>query len=107
MSSNTFSNVIAVAFLVLWVLAIVGMIIHMVRNKYGPTETVKAEVVDKYIEEKFSKYSGTGKHENYVIVFSAQGKKMSFYVSEFSYGGYQLNERGMLTYRGDQLIDFK
>ena len=107
MSSNTFSNVIAVAFLGLWVLAIVGFFMRMVRNKYGPTKTVNAIVVEKYVEEKFSKYSGTGKRENYVIVFSAQGKKMSFYVSEFSYGGYQLNERGMLTYRGDQLIDFK
>jgi len=107
LSSNTFSTVIAVAFLGLWVLAIVGVIIRMVRNKYGPTKTVKAVVVEKYVEEKFSKYSGTGKRENYVIVFSVQGKTLSFYVSEFSYGGYRLNESGMLTYRGDQLIDFK
>lgn len=107
MSSNIFSNVIAVAFLGLWVLVIVGIFMRMVRNKYGPTKTVKAVVIEKYIEERFSKYSGNGKSERYVIVFSAQGKTLSFYVSEFSYGGYQLNESGILTYKGDQILDFK
>jgi len=107
MSGNTFSSVIAVVFLGLWVLAIIGMIMRMARNKYGPAKTVRAVIVEKYIEERFSKYSGTGKSERYVIVFSAQGKTLSFYVTEFSYHGYERNESGMLTYKGDQLIDFK
>ena len=101
------NRMIAAVFLGLWILMIVGMIVRIVKNKYGPTKTVKAVVIEKYIKERFSIYSGNGKRENYVIVFSAQGETLSFYVSEFSYGGYEINEKGMLTYKGDQLIGFK
>jgi len=55
----------------------------------------------------FAKYSGNGKREKYVIVFSVGGKKKSFYVSEFSYGGYRINEKGVLKYKGDKIVDFK
>lgn len=47
-----------------------------------------------------------GKHIRYVIVFEAEGKTLSFYVSEFSFGGYRKGERGKLTYQGGRLIDF-
>ena len=57
--------------------------------------------------KNFSKYSGTGKHEKYVVVFSVDGKKKSFYVSQFSYNGYRVNEKGTLKYKGDKLIEFK
>ena len=49
----------------------------------------------------------TGKSEKHVIVFSVGGKKKSFYVSQFSYNGYRVNERGTLKYKGDKLIEFK
>ena len=76
------------------------------RNKFTPVKTVKAVVVDKHKTEAFSKYAGSGKREKYIIVFSAEGKKRSFYVSGFSYGGYKLKETGTLTYKGDKIIDF-
>jgi hypothetical protein len=41
-----------------------------------------------------------------VVTFSAEGKRLSFYVSAFSYAGYTINESGMLTYKGDRLIGF-
>ena len=72
----------------------------------APAKTVPATVVDKYREVVFSKYSGDGKGERFVIVFSAQGRKLSFPVSEFSYGGYAVNETGTLTYRGNRIIAF-
>lgn len=87
---------------VVWVLAI----LHIIINKHAPTKTVKATVIDKQIIETFSKYSGNGKQEKYVVVFSAEGKKKSFYVSQFSYGGYRINEKGTLKYKGDRLISF-
>ena len=78
-----------------------------VKNRCAPIKTVKAVVVDKNKVETFSKYSGNGKSEKYVIVFSVNGKKKSFYVSQFSYNGYRINEKGTLKYKGDKLIDFK
>ena len=65
------------------------------------------EVSRQSISKWETKYSGNGKSEKYVIVFSVGGKKKSFYVSQFSYNGYRINEKGTLKYKGDKLIDFK
>lgn len=91
----------------LWLWAMARLLIKGIKSKHLPVKTVQAIVVDKQIIEAFSKYSGNGKHEKYVIVFSVNGKKKSFYVSQFSYGGYHVNEKGTLTYKGDKLIEFK
>ena len=77
------------------------------QDRYAPIKTVQAVVIDKNKVETFSKYSGNGKSEKYVIVFSVEGKKKSFYVSQFSYNGYRVNEKGTLKYKGDKLIEFK
>ena len=107
MANNVLSNAIAVLFLGLWVAAIVGIFMKMVKNKHAPARTVEAVVVDKNVVEIFSVYSGNGKREKYEVVFSINGKKKTFYVSEFSYDGYGVGEKGMLTYKGDSLIGFK
>lgn len=75
-------------------------------HKLAPVKTVKAKVVDKNRIEHFSKYSVTGKSYRYAIVFESEGKKLSFYVSEFSYGGYRKGEIGTLQYQGSRIIDF-
>ena len=90
----------------LWLLAMTRVLIKAIRTKHAPIKSAKAVVVDKHIVKTFSKYAGNGKHEKYVIVFSVDGKKKSFYVSQFSYGGYRINEKGTLKYKGDKLIEF-
>ena len=107
MPENISNIVIASLFMGVGVLALVSLLVKAIKNRYAPIKTVKAVVVDKNKVETFSKYSGTGKHEKYVIVFSVGGKKKSFYVSRFSYDGYRVNEKGMLKYKGDKLIEFK
>ena len=107
MPENISNIVILTLFLGIGVLAVVSLLVKAVKNRYAPIKAVKAVVVDKSIVENFSKYSGTGKTEKYVIVFSVNGKKKSFYVSQFSYKGYQINEKGTLKYKGDKLIEFK
>ena len=87
---------------IFWILAI----LRFITNRHAPVKTVKATVIDKRIIETFSKYSGNGKQERYVVVFSVDGKKRSFYVSQFSYGGYRLKEKGTLKYKGNKLISF-
>ena len=102
------SNIIIISlFMGLGALAVVSLLVRLVKNRYAPVRTVKAVVIDKNKVETFSKYSGTGKSEKYVIVFSVDGKKKSFYVSQFSYNGYRINEKGTLKYKGDKLIEFK
>ena len=102
------SNIIIISLFVgVGALAVVSLLVKVVKNRCAPIKTVKAVVVDKNKVETFSKYSGNGKSEKYVIVFSVEGKKKSFYVSQFSYNGYRVNERGTLKYKGDKLIEFK
>lgn len=100
------TQIIVILVLALWLLVAIRIVVKVVRNKYAPVKTVKAVVIDKHKVESFSKYSGNGKRNKFVVVFSANGKKLSFYVSEFSYGGYKIKESGTLKYKGDRIIDF-
>lgn len=102
MPAHLFSIATITIFVALWFL----IIIRFLMNRLAPVRTVQAEVVDKSVTESFSKYRGSGKVKRYVIVFRAKGKKLSFYVGEFSYGGYRIGEKGTLQYKGDRIIDF-
>ena len=86
-----------------------GRIIYQIlRNKYAKVKTVKAQVVDKFKADQFSKiYGSAARVPQYYVVFHIGNKKKSFRISEFSYGGYRVGERGTLKYKGDKLVDFK
>lgn len=102
-----FSFVISMLSLAFWVLIIVAVVVRKLKGRLSPVKRVRAVVVDKHTVEFFSKYAGNGKTEKYVVTFSAEGKRLSFYVSAFSYAGYTINESGTLTYQGDRLIGFR
>ena len=103
MPENLPSIIIGSFFVGIWLL----VLIRFIGNKLAPIKIVKAQVTHKHIQEVFSKYSGNGKNYKYVVVFTTEGKTLSFNVSEFSYNGYKLNERGTLTYKGNRLIKFE
>ena len=105
-ASEIVSWVISALFLLLLLVVFAGLIVRIVRNRFAPVKTVHAKVIKKYRQEFSSKYAGTGKRYRYVVTFLADGKKLSFYVSEFSFGGYKLNETGTLKYKGSRLLDF-
>ena len=107
MPKDIVNIVISFLFVGAGILAMVGILIRTIKNRYAPIKTVQAVVIDKNKIETFSKYSGNGKAEKYVIVFSVNGKKKSFYVSEFSYNSYKINEKGTLKYKGNKLVEFK
>ena len=89
------------------VLLLNGIVLfRLLRSRLGHPITVEAEVIGKQTVERFSKYAANGITVRYAVVFLVNGKKKSFYVSEFSYSGYRKGERGRLTYQGDRLIDF-
>ena len=89
--------------ILLWV----AVIVRFLRNSFGRIRTVEAVVVDKHKPEGFSQYAGSGRKNRHVVVFEFEGKRKGFYVSEFSYDGYRLKERGTLTYRGERLLGFE
>lgn len=85
----------------------IRLLAKWIATRRAPVKTVKAQVVDKQTREVFSKYNGSGKRKEYIVTFSAEGERLSFYVSEFSYDGYRINEWGTLTYQGGRLVDFR
>ncbi len=99
-------NIVGIVFIGIWLLAFAAIVIKWIKNRYAPVKSVNAVVLDKQIIESFSKYAGNGKQKKYVVVFLANNKKLSFYVSSFSYGRYKVGEKGMLKYKGSRLIDF-
>ena len=107
MPENVINIVITSIFIGIGALAMGSIIARTIKNRYAPIKKVKAVIIDKNKIESFSKYSGSGQTEKYVIVFSVNGKKKSFYVSQFSYNGYKVNEKGTLKYKGNKLISFK
>ena len=106
MPGNIANTIIASLFFSLWGLAAVIFLAKLINNKFAPIKTVSAIIIDKNIIETFTKYSGNGRHKKYVIIFSINGKKKSFYVSHFSYDSYKINEKGILKYKGDKIVDF-
>ena len=107
MPENLINIVITSIFIGIGALAMGSIIARTIKNRYAPIKVVEAVIIDKNKIESFSKYSGNGEAEKYVIVFSVNGKKKSFYVSQFSYNGYKVNEKGTLKYKGNKLISFK
>ena len=107
MSGDNIAIIVFSVFMVLLILIYLAPIIRLTQSKFGSEKTVKAVVTNKYIAKSFSKYAGNGVREKYVIVFSVDGKKKYFPVSQFSYDGYQVNEKGTLTYKGSSLIKFE
>ncbi len=105
---HEFAQYIGIALLMLlWLYVAIKVAFRYIKSRYGKVRTVNARVVDKHTSESFDKYKGNGKHLRYVVVFDIEGKRKAFYVSEFSYGLYRLNETGMLKYQGNRLIDFR
>ena len=103
---ETFQTVFLLLFLAAWLAFSILCGIRLWKRHRGPIRISKATVIHKQTTETFSKYHGTGKHTEYVVVFRIEDKKRSFNVSRFSYESYRIGQTGTLEYRGDRLIDF-
>ncbi len=79
---------------------------NLFRNRFAKVKKVKAQLVEKYTYMPVSRSNINTKV--YVLVFETEkGKRMSFNVPEFSYGGYKVKKRGTLKYKGDMILEFK
>lgn len=101
---NNAVNIISmVLFLACWFL----IFKKIIWNKIAPVKTVKAEIIDKYVSDTVSRYPGTFKRERHIIMFSVNGKKLAFDVSEYSFNNYEIKDKGTLKYKGTRIITFK
>ncbi len=100
-------TLINLIFIILFLLIWVAIIKRFIWNRIAPVKTVKAELVDKYKTNRFSRYPKTFSPERYIIVFKINDKKLLFNVSEFSYNNYMVKKKGTLKYKGSNIISFK
>lgn len=98
---NIINIISIVLFLLFWFLIIRKMIL----SRLSPVKNVKAEVVDKYKSKPATKHPGI-QNEIYTVIFKTTNKKLSFRVSEFTYGDYHVGEKGTLKYKGSRIISF-
>lgn len=79
---------------------------NIFRKRFAKVKKVRAQLVEKYVYNVVSRTNPNAK--NYVLVFETEnGKRLSFNVSEFSYGGYKVKKKGTLNYKGDMILEFK
>lgn len=100
-------KIIGIVFIGFLIFLFGAVFVRNCKMVFGLTKTVDAIVVKKYKVEEFTKYSGTGKKYRYVVVFEVGSKLLRLNVSELSYSGYRVNEKGSLTYKGNRVVDFK
>lgn len=82
------------------------ILFRFLRSRFGKIRKASAVVVHKQKVEQKSYKTPPFNRVRYAVTFQIGNKRKSFYVSELSYGGYRKGEKGILTYRGDRLIDF-
>ena len=95
-------------FLFIGIVITVGLLLHIILNKFGNEKEVEAKVLNnQYYQSRLARKAENFRDEDcYVVTFLAGDKKLSFYVSEYSYNGYRINQTGILRYKGTMLIDF-
>ena len=105
MSIDDYINTI---FLFIGIVITVGLLLCIIINKFGNEKEIEAKVINKqYYQSRLARKAENFRDEDcYVVTFLAGDKKLSFYVSEYSYNGYKVNQKGTLRYKGTTLIDF-
>lgn len=79
---------------------------NLFKKSFAKVKKVKARLVEKYTYTPVSRSNPNPKV--YVLVFETEkGKKLSFNVPEFSYGGYKVKKKGTLKYKGDMILEFR
>ena len=96
-------------FVFLGIIICAGIAIRLCRNKFGMQRQVYAVVADKQCIERevYYKFQAPKLNKEYVITFLTENKKMSFNVSQVSYKNYHIGQKGILKYKGNELIEFR
>ncbi len=102
-------NIVNGIFAVIGAIIVIGIIVKTIKNMCAKEKCVKAVVTDKqsYDRPIYRKSQASFTRKEYVITFLCGDRKKYFTVSELSYGNYRMNQKGILRYKGNQIIDFR
>ncbi len=104
-----FGNIVNYSFGLLGVIIIAGIMVRLMYCYFSKEKQEIATVIKKqsYDKQVYRKHESPFLKKEYVITFQCGDKKRHFTVSEFSYGNYKINQKGVLRYQGSRLIDFQ
>lgn len=104
---DNMSGVVLVVSVLLFSVCWFFVLKKQITTRCASIKTVEAEVVDKYCIQTASKLRGMFGRETCMVVFATETEKLSFSVSELSYGEYHIFDKGKLTYQGNKIISFR
>ena len=105
---NMIGLIVNIIFWLLGLVIITAILIRLIRQPNTKPVTNKATVIDKqtYIKEKLSKAQAPQKEMIYTITFLCNGKELTFYTSAETYDACRIKQKGLLTYKGLQFLNF-
>ncbi len=108
MFEKIMGTIINIFFLLISSVIICGFVMKIVKNTLSAQKSVNAMVIEKqsFSQQILSKTQAPRVQQKFVIIFMTESKKLSFYVSPFTYNSIKEKQSGILTYKGDKLIDF-
>ena len=104
-----FGNAVNFIFVFIGALIFGAIFVRMFLNLYSKAKTVSAVVAGKeaYDRTLYSKSRAVEIKHEYTVAFKIKKRIKIFNVSQISYDTYSVNQKGILTYRGNKIIDFR
>lgn len=105
---NTIGYIINIVFWLLGLVILSSILIRFIRQQHAKPVTNKAIVIDKqkYITEKVQKSQAPKTETVYTVTFLCNHKELTFYTSAQTYETCLLKQKGLLTYKGLQFVNF-
>lgn len=105
---NMVGYIVNIIFWLLGLMILTLMLIRFIRQQNAKPITQKATVIDKqkYTKEKPSKSEAPRTETLYTVTFLCNGKELTFYTGAETYEACRIRQKGLLTYKGLQFMDF-
>ena len=106
---NIFGNAVNFIFFIIGLVIGIGIFARIITYYFLKEKSIKATVLDKQSYDKriYRKNQAPFTQKEYVITFLCGNKTKYFNVSELSFENYKVNQKGILKYKGNRIIDFK
>ncbi|MBE7035736.1 MAG: DUF2500 domain-containing protein [Ruminococcaceae bacterium] len=108
MMGNAIGFIINIVFWLLGLAIVTLILLRFICQQSRKTVTNKATVVDKqkYVKETLSKSQAPKTETLYTVTFLCNGKELTFYTGAETYEACHIKQKGLLTYKGLQFVDF-
>ena len=106
---NIFGNIVNIIFIIIGLVIGIGIFARIITYCFSKEKCINATVLDKQIYDKriYRKNQAPFTQKVYVKTFLCGNKTKNFNVSELSFENYKVNQKGILKYKGNRIIDFK